>query len=404
MSFRIDKDNHTCINSLLLRHANLVRRDKVVESTNILIEAGRIKSIGRRAEDIEAYDGISIDLTDLILFPGFIDLHLHGAIGIDTMEASSEDLHKIGSFLAEHGVCGWLPTLVPAPLDNYQRTVSAIKEAISKQDRQSPAARILGLHYEGPFINSKQCGALRSQYFQTFSKKEEIDSLPTIDDPSIAHMITLAPEIDGGIELIKELKRRGWIVSIGHTQANTDLLTDALNAGAKHMTHFFNAMAPLHHRKPGPIGWGLLEDGISCDVIADGVHSDPLMLRLLLRTKSSNKVILISDSVAPTGLVDGDYSLWGDTISVNKGRTSNREGSIAGSVITMHDAVKMMLSLGVPLEDIARMGAFNPAKLLGIDQEIGSIDIGKRADLVALDENGSIRLTIVGGQIVFNGM
>ncbi len=213
-------------------------------------------------------------------------------------------------------------------------------------------------------------------------------------------MMTLAPEIAGGIELIEELKRRGWIASIGHTRATVDMLNQALQAGARHMTHFMNAMTPLHHRAPGPVGWGLINDDVTCDVIADGVHLDPAILELILRSKTADRISLISDAIAPTGLGDGEYHLWDETISVKNGRTQNAHGSIAGSVITMLDAVRLMLSLGVSESAVARMASLNPARLLGIENVCGSIEEGKRADLVAIDQKGDVKLTIIGG--VFN--
>jgi N-acetylglucosamine-6-phosphate deacetylase len=167
------------------------------------------------------------------------------------------------------------------------------------------------------------------------------------------------------------------------------------------MTHFMNAMSPLHHRSPGPIGWGLTNDQVSCDVIADGVHLDPLMLKLVMRAKTPAQVSLISDAVSPTGLGDGEYSIWGETISVVEGRTQNARGQIAGSVITMRDAVITMLRLAVPPSDIARMASSNPARLLGVDRDYGSIEEGKRADLVALDHDGRVRLTLINGCIAF---
>ena len=209
--------------------------------------------------------------------------------------------------------------------------------------------------------------------------------------------MTLAPEIEGGIDLIKELRRRGWIVSIGHTRATVDVLDRALQAGARHMTHFMNAMTPLHHRAPGPVGWGLIHDEVTCDVIADGVHLDPSILKLILRSKTADRISLISDAVAPTGLGDGEYQIWGEAIQVRNGRTENSRGSIAGSVITMLDAVRMMLSLGASEFEVARMASLNPARLLGIDDDCGSIQEGKRADLVALDRDGVVQMTLVGG-------
>jgi N-acetylglucosamine-6-phosphate deacetylase len=204
-----------------------------------------------------------------------------------------------------------------------------------------------------------------------------------------------------GIDLIKELRRRDWIVSIGHTRANVEVLDQALQAGARHMTHFMNAMTPLHHRAPGPVSWGLIQDEVTCDMIADGVHLDPSILKLILRNKTAERISLISDAVSPTGLGDGSYEIWGETIDVQNGRTQNKAGSIAGSVITMLEAVRMMLSLGASESEVARMASLNPARLLGIDNDCGSIQEGKRADLVVLDKTRNLHLTTVGGNMVF---
>jgi N-acetylglucosamine-6-phosphate deacetylase len=261
---------------------------------------------------------------------------------------------------------------------------------------------VLGVHYEGPFVNSEQCGALHREHFRTFKNVADLDSLPTIKREGAVHMITVAPEIEGGIELIRELRQRGWVVSIGHTRATPEILDQAREAGAQHMTHFMNAMSPLHHRAPGPVGWGLLNDDVSLDVISDGIHLDPMMLKVLLRTVTPKRMALISDAIAATGLGNGDYEIWGEQISVENGRTRNARGSIAGSVITMLDAAKMMLSLGVSECDVACMAALNPAQLLGTDHECGSIAEGKRADLVAFDEQ-HVRVTMIEGQFVVDG-
>jgi N-acetylglucosamine-6-phosphate deacetylase len=213
-------------------------------------------------------------------------------------------------------------------------------------------------------------------------------------------MITMAPEVGGGIELVRELKRRGWVISIGHTRADLNLLDDACAAGARHMTHFMNAMAPLHHRSPGPIAWGLSRDDVTVDMIADGIHLDPFMLRLLVKIKGANSISLISDAIAAAGKGDGDYQIWGETITVKNRRTANAAGSIAGSVISMLDAVNLLHSLGIPHTNLARMASSNPAKLLGLDHDRGSIEIGKRADLVALDHAGNVKLTLIGGRSV----
>lgn len=392
----------TGIESLLIRNARVLLPEGAREGLGLLLVGGYIARVFDSEQSAAARAERVLDLDNLTLMPGFIDIHIHGATGADTMTATPDDLHLVGRFLARHGVTAWLPTLVPAPEEDYRHAVLAIEGLLSDQHARPAAARVLGLHYEGPFVNSEQCGALRPLFFRTFSEAASLDALPVVSAPGSVRMMTVAPEIEGGIELVRELKARGWVVSLGHTRAPVNILDRAREAGARHMTHFFNAMSPLHHRAPGAIGWGLMCDEMTCDVIADGVHSDPLMLRLLLRCKGSERVTLISDAVAPAGLGDGRYHLWGETITVAGGRTQNSRGHIAGSVITVSDAVRMMLSLGAGVEDIARMGALNPATLLGLDHEYGTIEEGRRADLVALDKDGNVRLTIVGGRVAFD--
>ena len=379
------------MNSLLLTNVDVVLPDRVAKGVSVVVTEGTIAAIG---EDQAAAVAEVIDLAGATLLPGFIDVHIHGSAGIDVLDATPDQLTEISSFLASQGVTGWVPTFVPAADENY---ASAI-EAIAKAAQNSSGARVLGVHYEGPFVNSAQCGALHTEYFKTYSGPEVLDSLPVPGD--LVRMTTLAPEIDGGVELVRELKSRGWVISIGHTRASVEVLDAALAAGAHHMTHFMNAMAPLHHRAPGPIAWGLSHDDVTIDVIADGIHLDPFMLRLVLKVKGERGISLISDAISAAGRGDGDYSIWGETISVKDGRTSNAAGSIAGSVITMLDAFKLMHSLDVPYVTLAQLASLNPARLLGIDHECGSIEVGKRADLVALDEEGNVKLTLVGGRSI----
>jgi N-acetylglucosamine-6-phosphate deacetylase len=385
--------------TMLLRGARVVMPDEVVEGKSLLVERDRIVRIADEGAGESAER--TLDLEGLTIFPGFIDIHIHGAVGVDTMEADADSLRRMASFLAQNGVTGWLPTLVPARVEDYQRAVSAIEQLMREQDEHPTAARVLGLHYEGPFINSAQCGALRPAHFRTFKNVTELDTLAVVKKANTVRMMTVAPEIEGGVELVRELVRRGWVVSIGHTRAGIHVLDQAREAGARHMTHFMNAMPLLHHRDPGPVGWGLTENNVSCDLIADGIHLDKLALKLVIKTKRPDRIVLISDAIAAAGKGDGKYKIWDETINVKDGRTSNSRGSIAGSVITLLDAAKMARSLSVTAVDVARMTALNPARLLGIDRDYGSISERKRADLVALDDHYNVRWTIIGGSIVF---
>lgn len=378
--------------NLLLKNVDAVLPDGEATGVSVVVSDGQIAAI--ESGDVSGFE--VIDLAGAKLLPGFIDVHIHGSAGIDVMDASPEQVTEIAVFLASQGVTGWVPTFVPGADADYARSVAAIEQAA----QGSSGARVFGVHYEGPFVNSAQCGALHTEFFKMYTGPNDLESLPVPAD--LVRMTTLAPEIDGGVDLVRELKSRGWVISIGHTRASLDVLDAALAAGAGHMTHFMNAMAPLHHRAPGPIAWGLAHDDVTCDVIADGMHLDPFMLRLLLKVKGQRGISLISDAIAAAGKGDGDYQIWGETISVKGGRTSNAAGSIAGSVITLLDAVRLMRSLDVSYVELAQMASSNPARLLGLDHKFGSIEIGKHADLVALDQEGNVKLTLIRGDVAFS--
>lgn len=380
---------------VLLKNCRLVLTNKQSDSINLLIENGIITQIS--AEDFVA-DEI-IDVSNQTVYAGFIDIHNHGAVGVDTNVATVNEFIEVGKFLAKNGVTAWLPTFVPDSDENYQKQIANL-EKVREIQSDLPSAQVVGVHYEGVFANTNMCGALRPQFFKTFTGNE-LNDLPTLKKG--IHHTTYAPEIEGGIELTKELVRQGWIPSIGHTKADFQTLEKAFESGAKHITHLFNAMTGVHHRDLGVAGWALTKDEISCEIIADGIHVHRKMLKLAGESKPSDKLILISDSVSPTGLGDGDFEIWGEKVSVIEGKTENERGSIAGSVITMFDAVKNMLRLGFSPSHVSKMASLNPAKLLGIEQNYGSIEVGKRADLVVLDKDGNILLSLVNGNVAFSG-
>lgn len=379
--------------SLSLTNAEAVVAEELFRNVPVIITDGRIAGA-----DNPVHDANSIDCRGLNLLPGFIDIHIHGAMGIDVNAADADGLFEIAKFLAANGVTSWVPTLVPDSDANYARVIAAIERLMEIQTVE-PVAQAVGVHYEGIFANKKMCGALRPQFFKRFSGTE-LAEIPVLKNG--VHMTTFAPEIDGGIDLTRELKRKGWIASIGHTSADIETLNNAFEAGARHLTHFYNAMTGLHHRDVGVVGWALTNPEVTFDIIADGIHVHPRMLEFACRAKGSAKVSLISDSVAPTGIGEGEFEIWGEKVTVENGRTRNERGSIAGSVITMLDAVNGMLSIGFTSADVSKMASLNPAKLLGIDADRGSIEIGKRGDIVGLDANGKVRLTVIGGSIAFD--
>lgn len=377
---------------ILLKNCQVILPNQVLENNNLLVENGRITDIS--TENLSGDE--TINLENKTIYAGFIDIHNHGAIGVDTNEATFDDFIKVGKFLAKNGVTAWLPTFVPDSDENYQKQIE-ILEKIREIQKELPIAQVVGVHYEGVFANTQMCGALRPQYFKTFTGKE-LSELPILKTG--VHHTTYAPEIEGGIYLTEELVKQGWIASIGHTKADLNTLEQAFAAGAKHITHLFNAMTGIHHRDLGVAGWALTKDEISCEIIADKIHVHPKMLKLAGETKPSDKLILVSDSVSPTGLGDGNFEIWGEKVSVFEGKTNNERGSIAGSVITMLDNVKNMISIGFSPIAVSKMASANPAKLLGIEKDFGSIEVGKRADLVVIDEQGNVTFSMISGKIV----
>jgi N-acetylglucosamine-6-phosphate deacetylase len=374
-------------------NCNAVTPEGVRDDACIVIQDGDISEVTSGATGKTDISDL-IDAAGCTIFPGFVDIHIHGAVGVDVNAADAAGLLKVADFLAANGVTAWMPTLVPDSDMGYARVIREIDDLMRLQAGK-PVAQAVGVHYEGVFANEKMCGALRPEYFKSGQWAVEGGRLPRLK--AGVHMTTYAPEVEGGIELTKQLVNEKWIPSIGHTKADVETLEAAFAAGARHITHFFNAMSGLHHREVGVVGWGLMNADATFDIIADGAHVDPKVLEFACRSKSTDKVTLISDSVSPTGLGDGEYEIWGERVTVSGRRTQNERGSIAGSVITMLDAVRQMIALGFSKPEVAKMASLNPSKLLGLASTRGSIEAGKRADIVAIDEAGNVAFTMIGG-------
>ncbi|HLG13323.1 MAG TPA: N-acetylglucosamine-6-phosphate deacetylase [Blastocatellia bacterium] len=408
------------MNQLLLHNAR-VALPAGVRQGGVLIREGRIAEIFAAGSTPTGFAAESIDLLGAYLAPGLIDIHIHGSAGVDVMEAGQDELAKLCEFLLSEGVTGFFPTLVPADGPAYEAALEQIGEHIRRQDRtgsggQLRGARILGVHFEGPFVNQRRCGALNARRFRTYDgDPRSLDSLLNTARPpgdatsrssSLARLMTLAPELDAGLELTRELSRRGVRPFIGHSQADPTTLDLAFQAGARHVTHFPNALDPLHHRKPGAVAWALVRLEVTLDCIADFHHVDPLMLRLIYQSKSADGMALISDAIPPAGLGDGGYSVWGESIVVIGGRTAltrdSGETTLAGSVMTLRQGLKNMVSVGVPAAEAFRMASFVPARAAAVEQECGSIEGGKCADLIAFGEDFDVLLGVVGGEVLLD--
>ena len=293
---------------------------------------------------------------------GFLDLHIHGAFGVDVLTASPADLDRLSAGLSARGVSGFLPTLVPQPLGEMAATVARLSAWMrSRRAGDGRGAMPLGIHFEGPFVSAARCGALHRLCFLDGSDPRKLDAFfEALGDPPGRSMTTLAPEIPGGIAVVRAFKKRGFFVSIGHTEADASTLDEALEAGASHMTHFGNAMKPLHHRDVGPIGWGFATDGVTVDVVADLHHLAPEMLRLVLKVKGEGHVALISDAMPAAGLGDGTYTIWGETLTVKNGAVRNAAGALAGSTCLLDECVTHLASIGVPKDAAHRMASDVP--------------------------------------------
>jgi N-acetylglucosamine-6-phosphate deacetylase len=402
---------------LILHNARVVR-ERGIDRGGVLIRDGRVAQI---FADDQKPAGLStnesIDLDGAYLAPGLIDIHIHGSAGVDVQATDEAGLAKLSEFLLSEGVTGYFATFVPTDDRGYKDAIASISSYVERQDdanNSKGGARILGIHFEGPFVSEHRCGALQRKHFRSYdgdprSVEAFTGGSREKTKPTIARLMTLAPEIHGGLDLIRELTNQltnqGVRVFIGHSQADPDVLHQAARAGALHITHFPNALEPLHHRQPGAVAWALVQNNVTLDCIADFHHVHPLMLRLMYQSKGADAMALISDAIMPTGLGDGEFSVWSETITVRNGRTSlAREAgkdTIAGSVITMRQALKNIIGLGVPVHEAVRMATLVPARVVGIESEYGSIEEGKRADLVAFDQDFSPQLALVQGETLF---
>ena len=296
----------------------------------------------------------------------YVDLHIHGAFGVDVLTATAAEMDRLALGLAARGVAGFLPTLVPLPLPEMAASVARLSAWMrTRHEGDGRGAQPLGLHFEGPFVSHARCGALHRKDFLDGTDARKVAAFFEAAGGFPGRgMTTLAPEIPGGLAVVKEFARRGFLVSIGHTEADVPALDAALAAGARHMTHFANAMRPLHQREAGPVGWGLVTDGVTVDVIADGHHLSKEMLQLVFRTKGGGRVALVSDAMPAAGLPDGDYAVWGETLAVRGGAARNASGALAGSTALLDDCVRHAASIGLPDETVARAAAEVPRRVL----------------------------------------
>lgn len=365
----------------------------------IIVEKGRIREIVNKEElSTTTLTGAEvIEGKDKFIVPGYIDMHVHGGGGSDVMDGDYEAINQIAIAHSHFGTTSFLPTTMTMSKDKIIRSLRSICEAVKKG---TAGAEILGIHMEGPYINPEKKGAQREEDIKKISLGEFLEFNQA--SGNLIRLVTIAPEMPGAIELIKYLYKQGIIASVGHTNATYVQTQAGIQAGLSHVTHTFNAMRGLHHREPGVIGAALTSPELTVEVIADGIHIHPIVLKILTKIKEGEKIVLITDSMRAAGLKEGTYDLGGQEVIVTKGQARLKDGTLAGSVLTMDKAVKNMASkVGVPLPKAIQMASFNPARSIGIDDKKGSLEPGKDADIVILNKNLETELTIVAGKIVY---
>jgi len=380
---------------LALSSKKIVTTKNVIDG-HLIIKDGIISEISSGPIP-SSFPGEVLKFEDYLVFPGFIDLHIHGAGGYPLTEKPS-DINNLARFLAGKGTAAFMPTTTSLGLDALKEQVNAVSLARKEQEDGAPGAKILGIHLEGPFLNIERKGAMVEKYLidpslEFFSELEEAAQGMPI-------RLTLAPEKEGAIDLIKYARKKGYIIAGGHTNATFEEMKEGINAGITVANHLFNAMNPLHHRKPGVVGAYLTDDRVFAEVIADGIHLHPAVLDLAFRCKGREKLVLISDAILAAGLPPGSYNFGGKKINIDEaGRSFLDDGTLAGSTALMPRGAEVLFNqVGLSLPDISAVASRNPALAVG-EETLGDIVPGKEATFTILDKSFNPVKTIIRGQI-----
>ena len=377
---------------MLIKNCNIIYLDKI-EKGSVLIENGKIKEINPSNVN---YTEV-IDAEGLYLSPGFIDVHIHGAGGCDTMDGTVESINTIAKTIVEHGTTSFTPTTMTVAAEDIRKSMKVIKKL---KEEGTEGANVLGAHLEGPFISPKAIGAQNPNFLLAPSVENYNKIVGDYGDAVVS--ITMAPEVEGAKELIKYLSDNGVTVSMGHTKATYDEAIEGIKCGACHSTHLYNAMTPFTHREPGVVG-ATFDTDITTETISDGIHISYPALRTAYKQKGTDKVLLVSDAMEACGMPDGQYSLGGQDVIVKNGAARLLDGTLAGSVLTLDKAVKNIYSnSNYPLNEVVRMATYNGAKHCHVEDHKGLIKEGYDADLILFNEDIEIQKVFVKGKKVYN--
>ncbi|HJS98111.1 MAG TPA: N-acetylglucosamine-6-phosphate deacetylase [Terriglobales bacterium] len=380
---------------IALTAAALLTPRERIEQPLLLLDHGKIAEVTSRAARDIPKGARNFDFPGAVLAPAYLDIHIHGGMGHDVMEPNAGGLARFEGFLAQQGVTAYLPTTVTAPEENILRALDWLAKRIEK-GAAGVGARPLGIHLEGPFISHTRRGVHPPEYLvaPTLSRFERFWQAAR----GCIKVMTIAPELEGAMEVIAEASRRGVCCSIGHSDSDLPTARAAVAAGAHHSTHTFNAMSPLDHRQPGLLGAVLTDPTVTADIIADGIHLDPTVVQLFLRAKGTQAAVLITDAISATGMPEGRYRLGSFEVEV-RGNKCTRGDTLAGSVLRMDQAVRNVMQFaGWRLEEAVQLASANPAAVIG-EKSRCVLAAGADADIVVLSPRGEIERTMIAGRV-----
>lgn len=380
---------------MLIKNVKIISPYEILHGFGIKIKDGKIVDLNLE-HLLEDSGQEVIDGGGNYLSPGFIDIHNHGNSGYDVMDTTEQALDKMGEFHLSNGVTSYLGTIITSSYDDMMRAIENIVDYKNKAN----ISNLLGIHLEGPFFDIGKKGA----------QPEEFIKLPDIDDienmlelsKGKLKMLSLAPELKGALEIIEKLKNNNVAVAMAHTNSTFESAKKAIDHGITIATHLYNGMRSFNHREPGVIGASLTDDRVYCELIYDRIHLHDAAVNIALKMKGFDKIILVSDAMMAAGLEDGEYQLGNQKVYVKEGAARLASGNLAGSTLNLQEAVYNMVKfLDLPIHEVVKMATLNPAKAINMVREIGSIRVGKRADLIIFDDNIEIKHAIVGGNLIW---
>ena len=377
-----------------ITNVQIALEDEIISNGSVLIEDGMIVNIFPKSLNPEHAGYEVMDGRGGLLIPGMIDIHIHGANGYDMMDGSVKSIDEVSRACIQGGVTSFLATSVSSSIEDLLLMIENVKKSFGNE----PGAKIVGIHLEGPYLNKARKGMQHENYL----RHPDIEEMKLIlgKGRELIKMVTLAPELPGGLELITFLHEKNIIPAIAHSDANYEEAKSAFKLGAHHITHCFNGMRPVHHRDPGLVVAALEDEKVSVQVIVDHIHLHPAIVKLLYKIKGPDRMILITDAMQALGLGDGIYKFGGHRVTVSKGVAKLDNGSLASSTISMNHSIKKAIRSGITILDAITMATKTPADLLALNKK-GRISEGADADLVLLTTELDVSWSMVAGNIVY---